>query len=123
MAFVCGERSAHRRSNAPPARRIQICHGSPRWSAMRSAPRRPASPAGIVATITNHAMRSSGDCDATTRHGAQPRTYESHEVAPEVCADRDERSEVQRDVERLVEAVVLLEIRPLGRPRNEDEVP
>ena len=29
---------------------------------------------------------------------------------------------MQRDVERLVEAVVLLEVRPLGRPRNEDEV-
>jgi hypothetical protein len=29
---------------------------------------------------------------------------------------------VQRDVERLVEAVVLLEIRPVRTPRNEDEM-
>ncbi len=29
---------------------------------------------------------------------------------------------MQRNVERLIEAVVLLEVRPLGRPGNEDEV-
>ena len=39
------------------------------------------------------------------------------------AADGDERAEVQRDVERLVEAVVLLQVRPVGAPRNEDEVP
>ena len=31
--------------------------------------------------------------------------------------------EVQRDVEGLVEAVVLLQIRPVGGPGNEDQVP
>ena len=35
---------------------------------------------------------------------------------PEVRGDRDERSEVERDVEGLVEAVVLLEVRPVGGP-------
>ena len=38
------------------------------------------------------------------------------------AADRHERAEVERDVEGLVEAVVLLEVRPLGAPGNEDEV-
>ena len=89
---------------------------------MKSAPRSPARPAGIVATTTNHAIRSSGVSMRRRADGPEPRADEAHEVAPEVRADRDERSEVQRDVERLVEAVVLLEVRPLGRPGNEDEV-
>ena len=42
---------------------------------------------------------------------------------PEVRPDRDERPEVKRDVERLVEGVVVLEVVPLEEPRDEDEVP
>ena len=47
---------------------------------------------------------------------------EPQDVVPEVRGDRDERPEVERDVERLVEAVVLLEVRPVAEPRHEDEV-
>ena len=53
---------------------------------------------------------------------AEPGSDESGDVAPEVGPDSDERPEVERDVEGLVEAVVLLEVRPLGCPRNEDEM-
>ena len=61
-------------------------------------------------------------CDAPSPDRADPRAHQPDDVAPEVGADRHERPEVERDVERLVEAVVLLEERPLGRPRNEDQV-
>ena len=37
-------------------------------------------------------------------------------------ADGDEGPEVERDVEGLVEAVVLLEVGPVRRPRDEDQM-
>jgi hypothetical protein len=49
--------------------------------------------------------------------------HESHDVAPEVHTNRDERAKVERNVERLIEPVVLLEIRPVRGPRDKDEMP
>ena len=46
----------------------------------------------------------------------------THDVAPEVADDRDERAQVQRHVERLVEGVVLLQVLPVAEPRHEDQV-
>ena len=43
-------------------------------------------------------------------------------LTPEVHDDRNEGSEVEGDVERLVERVVLLEEVPVREPRHEDEV-
>jgi hypothetical protein len=63
-----------------------------------------------------------GTLDAASADRVDPGAYESHDVAPEVRGDGDECSEVQRDVERLVEAVVLLEVRPVSGPRHEDEM-
>ena len=87
----------------------------------------------VLAEETREAGRDRGDddepgdplvgrLDAPSSEGHEQRPDETHEVAPEVRGDGDERSEVQRDVERLVEAVVLLEVRPLGGPGHEDEV-
>ena len=47
----------------------------------------------------------------------QPGRQQADEVAPEVGDDRDERPQVERDVERLVEGVVLLEVLPVAEPR------
>ena len=60
--------------------------------------------------------------DLPTSHGAEPGTDETDDVVPEVRADGDERPEVERHVERLVEAVVLLEVCPFGGPGDEDEM-
>ena len=64
-----------------------------------------------------------GRLHAPATDGTDPRSHEPHDVAPEVRNHGDERSEMERDVERLVEAVVLLEVRPVGSPRHENEVP
>ena len=64
-----------------------------------------------------------GPLDAAPTHRVEPGTHETDDVAPEVGADRHERPQVECDVEGLVEAVVLLEVRPVGAPGNEDEVP
>ena len=117
IARSCGERSAHHRSERPAARRGAICHGSPRLSAIASSPRRPTTPAGIVATKTNQPMRSSGVSMRRSPDGVRERRHEPDDVAPEVRRDGDERAQVERDVERLVEAVVLLQVRPVGAPR------
>ena len=88
---------------------------------------------GVLADETCDAGRNRGDedeprdplvgrCDAPASDRADPRAHQPDDVAPEVGADGDERAEVERDVERLVEAVVLLEVRPLGCPRDEDQV-
>ena len=90
---------------------------------MKSPPSEPDEPAGNRRDEHEPRDLLVGRLDSPAPERAQPRAHEAHEVAPEVRADGDERSEVQRDVERLVEAVVLLEVCPLGRPRNEDEVP
>ena len=50
------------------------------------------------------------------------RARELENVAPEVRDHRDERPQVERDVEGLVEGVVLLEVRPVPEPRHEDQV-
>ena len=44
------------------------------------------------------------------------------DVPPEVPDDRHQRAEVERDVEGLVELVVLLKDLPVGKPRHEDQV-
>jgi hypothetical protein len=44
---------------AKKVRRIAICHGSPRRSTMNSSPSAPTTAAGMVATKTAHATRSS----------------------------------------------------------------
>src|SRR5918996_1605276 len=54
-----GVRSAIHRTTPKTARKTAICHGSPRWSAMRSSPSAPIAAAGTVAIATNHAIRSS----------------------------------------------------------------
>ena len=56
-------------------------------------------------------------CDRATEGGEEPQ-----DVRPEVGDDRDERAEMKRDVERLVEGVVCLEVRPVEEPRDEDQV-
>ena len=61
--------------------------------------------------------------DPACADGAEPRADESHDVGPEIGTHGDERPQVKRDIERLVEPVVLLEVRPVRRPGNEDEVP
>ena len=53
-----------------------------------------------------------GRRDRATPQRAEPRDDETLQVVPEVRPDRDERPEVKRDVERLVEGVV----RPRGSP-------
>ena len=60
--------------------------------------------------------------DRATTERPEPRDDERLQIAPEVGPHRDERPEVQRDVERLVEGVVRLEVLPLEEPRNEDQV-
>ena len=42
--------------------------------------------------------------------------------SPEVDDDGDQRAEMQRDVERLVEGVVLLQVLPVPQPGHEDQV-
>ena len=101
---------------------MAICHGSPRLSAIQSSPSEATTPAGIVATITNQAILSS-DVWIRRRRDRPPSAREKpQDVGPEVGRHRDERSEVERDVERLVEPVVLLEVRPVSEPGHEDEV-
>jgi hypothetical protein len=41
---------------------------------------------------------------------------------PEVAHHRQQRPEVQADVEGLVELVVFLQVRPVAEPRDEDQV-
>ncbi len=48
---------------------------------------------------------------------------QARELCPEVRDYCHERSEVQRDVERAVEAFVLFEVRPVEQPGHEDQVP
>ena len=123
MARSCDERSAHQKSSrAPSARRIAICHGSPRLSAIKFSPASPTTPAGIVATTTNQAIRSSDVSSGGVRSDVAERGDEPEDVVPEVGAHGDERPEMERDVERLVEAIVLLEVRPVAEPGHEDEV-
>ena len=121
--LVIGRRSAQPSSPPKPARKIAICHGSPRWlgdhvlereadqrrpgSSRRARPRR-----SLVARLDR----------PPASVPSQP-THERLQVVPEVRPDRDERAEVERDVERLVERVVLLEVVPLEEPRDEDQVP
>ena len=73
--------------------------------------------------ITIHAIRSSAVLTARRAHAAPPRHDELADLAPEVRDDGHERPDVQRDVERLVEVRVRLEIRPVEEPRDEDQVP
>jgi len=54
---------------------------------------------------------------------AQPRRQEADQVTPEVRDDRDERPQVERDVERLVEGIVLLQVLPVAEPRHDDQMP
>ena len=70
----------------------------------------------------NHAMRCSGVVDSGAADRAPERAQERDDLTPEVHDDRNEGSEVEGDVERLVERVVLLEEVPVGEPRQEDEV-
>ena len=44
------------------------------------------------------------------------------DVPPEVRRDGDERADVEADVERRVEGVVLLQVRPVEEPGHEDQV-
>ena len=60
--------------------------------------------------------------DASAAQGAEPRRDQLDDVAPEVRGHGDERAQVQRDVECLVEGVVLLQVRPVEEPRDEDQV-
>jgi hypothetical protein len=45
-----------------------------------------------------------------------------HDLVPEVDDDRDERPEVERDVERLVEVSCVREVVPVPDPGDEDQV-
>ena len=63
-----------------------------------------------------------GRVDPPLADRPEPGADEGHDVRPEVHRDRDERSQVERNVVGLVEAVVLLEEGPLGGPRHEDQV-
>ena len=60
--------------------------------------------------------------DPTTSHGAEEGADEADDVPPEVRRHRDESAEVEGDVVGLVEAVVLLQERPIGAPGHEDQV-
>src|SRR6266511_4302454 len=60
--------------------------------------------------------------DASATDASEPGPDEPHDVTPEIEDDRDERSEMKRDVEGLVEVRMLLEIGPAGKPRDENEV-
>ena len=60
--------------------------------------------------------------------GAHPDRVErgdeiAREVAPEVPHRGDERAEVQRDVERLLQRVVAVEVVPAEKVRDEEQVP
>ena len=90
---------------------------------MKLSPTAPARAAGIVAMITIHAIRSSAVLTARARTLRHHATIELADLAPEVRDDGHERPDMQRDVERLVEVGVRLEIRPVEEPRHEDEVP
>ena len=61
--------------------------------------------------------------DGTSPHAAEPGDHVADQIAPEVRHDGDERAEMERDVERLVELLVLLQVRPVAGPRDEDQVP
>src|SRR6266545_2235169 len=60
--------------------------------------------------------------DASATDASEPGPDEPHDVTPEIEDDRDERSEMKRDVEGLVEVRMLLEIGPAGKPRDENKV-
>ena len=60
IVFRSGRRSASQRTPAKTARKIAICHGSPRCSAISDSPAAPTSAAGTVATATTQAVRSAG---------------------------------------------------------------
>jgi hypothetical protein len=64
-----------------------------------------------------------GSLDSPCAQRPGPRREERDELTPEVRRDRDERSEVECDVERLVERLVLLQVLPAAEPRDEDQVP
>ena len=63
-----------------------------------------------------------GPRDAALTDGAEPRGHVADDVAPEVDEDGDERAEVERDVEGLVEVRVRLEVAPVREPGDEDQV-
>ena len=107
--------------DAEDARKIAICQGWPSWLSIVLSPSAPAIAAGIVAAKIHQAMRSSsircrGVRPSGTRRGRKP------DVGPEVGDDGDQGAEVKRDVERLVEVGVRLEVVPVRDPRHEDQV-
>src|SRR6266508_5381511 len=63
-----------------------------------------------------------GPRDAAPTGGAEPCGHVADDVAPEVHDDGDERAQVERDVEGLVEVRVRLEVAPVREPRDEDQV-
>ena len=89
---------------------------------MKLSPAPPMITAGIVATKRNQAMRSSPPTIERRRTERNHGGDVAHEVTPEVADDRDQRPEMERDVEGLVELVVLLEVAPVEEPRHEDQV-
>ena len=122
MRLVCGRRSAHQQERRA---RGEEDRDLPGLAEVVGDP--------VLADDADDAGRDRGDdhepgdsvvggLDAAAVADRTSRRGEPDDVAPEVRPDRDERAQVERDVERLVEAIVLLEIRPLGGPRNEDQV-
>ena len=60
--------------------------------------------------------------DRPAADGTEPGGDEAQDVRPEVRDDGDQCPEMQRDVERLVEVRVLLEVTPVAEPRDENQV-
>ena len=98
-----GVRSATKSTIAKTARRIAICQGSPSRSAMKSSPSAPTSAAGTVATTTSQAILVGVSIAPAAERPSHARV-ERDDLVPEVRDDGDQRAQVQRDVEGLVEA-------------------
>ena len=119
---TAGRRSTSQRTPANTASRIAICHGSPRCSVIASSNARPTTAAGIVATTTIHARRSSGVSSSTRPERPEERTHHRHEVMRRSTPRR--RTSVPRwsATSNVLLNRVVLQVRPVAEPRDEHEV-
>ena len=98
-----GTRSAIQRRIANTARRIAICHGLPSFFSMKLSPLRRRARPGLSRSRRTRRSARPQSRSAAARRSATKARIKPAEIAPEVDDDGDQRPEVERYVERLVE--------------------
>ena len=98
--------------------------GVPSFSSMYFSPTAPTAAAGTDESTSSHARRPSR-VDGLLTLDDQPHAFAhvDHEVVAEVADDGDQRAEVQRHVERLLDRRVTGEVVPAEQPRHQQQVP